>query len=52
MDENVDEKLQSMNLFMNVGNKIFFAKIELKKHDGRNLIWFIYKKSLHEMLKS
>ncbi len=28
-------------LFMNVGNKFFFVKIEQKKHDGRNLAWFI-----------
>jgi hypothetical protein len=41
MDENVFDKLQWMNFFMNVGNKFFFVKIERKKHDGRNLAWFI-----------
>jgi hypothetical protein len=37
INENVDEKLQWMNFFINVGNKFFFAKIKQKKHDGRNL---------------
>jgi hypothetical protein len=31
MDENVDEKIKWMNFFMNIGNKLFFAKIEQKK---------------------
>jgi hypothetical protein len=31
MDENVDEKFQWMNFFMNIGNKLFFAKNEQKK---------------------
>jgi hypothetical protein len=52
MDGNVDDKLQWMNFFLNVGNKLFFAKIEQKKQDGRNLAWFIFFKLSHEMLKS
>jgi hypothetical protein len=41
MDENVDDKLQWMILFLNVGNMLFFAKTKQKKHDGRNLAYFI-----------
>jgi hypothetical protein len=41
MDEIMDDKLQWMNFFMNIGNKFFFAKTEQKKRDGRNLAWFI-----------
>ncbi len=52
MDGNVDDKLQWMNFFLNVGNKLFFAKIEQKKQDGRNLACFIFLKLSHEMLKS
>jgi hypothetical protein len=41
VDENGDEKLQWLNFFMNIGNKLFFVKTKQKKHDGRNLTWSI-----------
>jgi hypothetical protein len=30
LDENGDEKLQWMNFFMNIGNKLFFVKTNFK----------------------
>jgi hypothetical protein len=52
MDENVDEKSQRMNFFMNVDNKCFFAKTKQNKQDEKNLCWFILKNPLHEMFES
>ncbi len=39
INENVNNKLQWMNFFINIGNKFFFAKIEKKKRNRMEEIY-------------